>query len=57
MQEISGIILVFLILVVLCVLVTWLTAQRFLEIDLSVREVPVLPFNKKRPWKWQKINN
>ena len=38
----------------LCVLVTWLTAQIFLEIDLSVREVPVLPFNKKRPWKWQK---
>ena len=30
------------------------TAQIFLEIDLSVREVPVLPFNKKRPWKWQK---
>ena len=54
MQEISGIILVIFILVVLCVLVTWLTAQIFLEIDLSVRKVPVLPLNKKRPWKWQK---
>ena len=53
MQEISGIFLIIFILVVLCVLVTWLTAQIFLEIDLSIREFPVLPFNKKRPWKWK----
>ena len=54
MKEIIEIIIVIFILASLCILVTWLTAQIFLEIDLSVRKVPVLPLNKKRPQKWQK---
>ena len=57
MKEIFGMISIIFILVLLCVLAIWFVGQIFLEIDLSVRKVPVLPFNKKRPWKWQKNKN
>ena len=57
MKEIFGIISIIFILVLLCVFAIWFVGQIFLEIDLSVRKVPVLPFNKKRPWKWQKNKN
>ena len=57
MKDIFGIISIIFILVLLCILMIWFVGQIFLEIDLSVRKVPVLPFNKKRPWKWQKNKN
>ena len=57
MKEIFGMISIIFILVLLCVFAIWFVGQIFLEIDLSVRKVPVLPFNKKRPWKWQKNKN
>ena len=57
MKDIFGIISIIFILVLICVLMIWFVGQIFLEIDLSVRKVPLLPFNKKRPWKWQKNKN